>query len=138
MTDARHPLRFATLAHGRLGWREAGAANGAPALVLLHGIGSTSAGWRLQYGPLGERFRVLAWDAPGYGGSTPLPGDSPSPEAYAQALESARSEDQGREAGRTAQTLLGARVGRVHAPVLDPHVHTRERCHAVQHHHRVQ
>jgi pimeloyl-ACP methyl ester carboxylesterase len=66
-------------------YRESGRVD-APALVLLHGIGSTSAGWRLQYGPLGERFRVLAWDAPGYGGSTPLPGDSPSPEAYAQAL----------------------------------------------------
>jgi pimeloyl-ACP methyl ester carboxylesterase len=29
---------------------------------------------------------VLAWDAPGYGGSKPLPDESPSAEAYAQAL----------------------------------------------------
>jgi pimeloyl-ACP methyl ester carboxylesterase len=68
-----------------LTYRESGRAD-APALVLLHGIGSTSAGWRLQYGPLGEHFRVVGWDAPGYGGSRPLPGDSPAAEDYAQAL----------------------------------------------------
>jgi pimeloyl-ACP methyl ester carboxylesterase len=66
-------------------YRESGRPD-APALVLLHGIGSTSAGWRLQYGPLGERFRVVAWDAPGYGGSKPLPGEAPSTEDYARAL----------------------------------------------------
>lgn len=66
-------------------YRESGKPD-APALVLLHGIGSTSAGWRLQYGPLGEHFRVIAWDAPGYGGSKPLAGDAPSAEAYAHAL----------------------------------------------------
>ena len=66
-------------------YRESGR-NDAPALVLLHGIGSTSAGWRLQYGPLGERFRVIAWDAPGYGGSAPLAGEAPPVEAYARAL----------------------------------------------------
>ena len=47
---------------------------------------ATSAAWRLQYGPLGERFRVVAWDAPGYGGSKPLPDDSPGAEDYARAL----------------------------------------------------
>jgi pimeloyl-ACP methyl ester carboxylesterase len=67
-------------------YRESGRKD-APALVLLHGIGSTSAGWRLQYGPLGEQFRVIAWDAPGYGGSKPLPGEAPNAEAYARALE---------------------------------------------------
>jgi pimeloyl-ACP methyl ester carboxylesterase len=68
-----------------LSYRESGR-DDAPALVLLHGIGSTSAGWRLQYGPLGEHFRVIAWDAPGYGGSTPLAGVAPSVEDYAHAL----------------------------------------------------
>jgi pimeloyl-ACP methyl ester carboxylesterase len=66
-------------------YRESGAKD-APALVLLHGIGSTSAGWRLQYGPLGEHFRVIAWDAPGYGGSQPLAGEAPSAADYARAL----------------------------------------------------
>jgi pimeloyl-ACP methyl ester carboxylesterase len=68
-----------------ISYRESGAKD-APALVLLHGIGSTSSGWRLQYGPLGEHFRVIAWDAPGYGGSKPLAADAPSAEAYAHAL----------------------------------------------------
>jgi pimeloyl-ACP methyl ester carboxylesterase len=66
-------------------YRESGRGD-APPLVLLHGIGSTSAGWRLQYGPLGAHFRVIAWDAPGYGGSTPLPGEAPGAEDYARAL----------------------------------------------------
>ena len=66
-------------------YRESGRKD-APALVLLHGIGSTSAGWRLQYGPLGEHLRVIAWDAPGYGGSKPLPGEAPSVDDYARAL----------------------------------------------------
>lgn len=66
-------------------YRESGRQD-APALVLLHGIGSTSAAWRLQYGPLGAHFRVIAWDAPGYGGSKPLAGEAPGVEAYANAL----------------------------------------------------
>jgi pimeloyl-ACP methyl ester carboxylesterase len=68
-----------------IAYRESGRRD-APALVLLHGIGSTSAGWRLQYAPLGERFRVVAWDAPGYGESRPLPGETPSVDAYVEAL----------------------------------------------------
>lgn len=68
-----------------ISYRESGAKD-SPALVLLHGIGSTSAGWRLQYGPLGEHFRVVGWDAPGYGGSKPLAAEAPSAEAYAHAL----------------------------------------------------
>jgi len=68
-----------------ISYRESGK-NDLPALVLLHGIGSTSAGWRLQYGPLGEHFHVVAWDAPGYADSKPLAAESPSAEAYAHAL----------------------------------------------------
>lgn len=68
-----------------ISFRESGRKD-APALVLLHGIGSTSAGWRLQYEPLGRHCRVIAWDAPGYGGSKPLAGDAPSAAAYALAL----------------------------------------------------
>ena len=68
-----------------LAYRESGRKD-APALVLLHGIGSTSAAWRLQYAPLGERFRVIAWDAPGYGGSAPLPAHAPATADYAGAL----------------------------------------------------
>lgn len=68
-----------------ISYRESGRRE-APALVLLHGIGSTAAAWRLQYGPLGEAMRVVGWNAPGYGGSRPLPGEAPPAEAYARAL----------------------------------------------------
>lgn len=68
-----------------IAYRESGNA-AAPAVVLLHGIGSTSAGWRDQFGPLGERYRVIAWSAPGYHDSVPLPGESPAARDYAAAL----------------------------------------------------
>jgi len=68
-----------------IAYRESGS-SASPAVVLLHGIGSTSAGWRDQYGPLGERYRVLAWSAPGYHDSAPLAPESPSAQDYARAL----------------------------------------------------
>jgi pimeloyl-ACP methyl ester carboxylesterase len=68
-----------------IAYRESGKPE-SPSLVLLHGIGSTSAGWRDQFAPLGERFRVVAWSAPGYHESAPLAGESPPARAYAGAL----------------------------------------------------
>ena len=47
-------------------------AGSGPALVLLHGIGSAAASFRHQLEALSARFRVVAWDAPGYGASTPF------------------------------------------------------------------
>ena len=71
-------------ANGRaIAYREAGA--GTP-LVLLHGIGSGSASWAAQFDALAGRFRAVAWDAPGYGGSDPLPGETPPRTAYADAV----------------------------------------------------
>lgn len=65
------PLRQATLPGGdAIEYREAGP-TGAPAILLLHGTGSSSAGYRAQLAGLSDRFRVVAWNAPGYGGSTP-------------------------------------------------------------------
>lgn len=64
-------------------WREAGSG---PALVLLHGIGSGSQSWRAQISAFSADYRVIAWDAPGYGGSDPLPGDDPPAVNYAGAL----------------------------------------------------
>ena len=75
-----------TIAAGnrQFSFREAG--DGSP-LVLLHGIGSNSGSWQNQLAVLSGQFRVLAWDAPGYGESTPL--DMPQPDAqdYADALD---------------------------------------------------
>jgi len=66
-----------------VGVRETG--QGAP-LVLLHGIGSGSLSWAGQYGALGRRFRLLAWDMPGYGGTEPVAADAPCAADYADAL----------------------------------------------------
>lgn len=68
-----------------IAYRESGKPQ-SPALVLLHGIGSTSAVWRDQYAPLGERRRVVAWSAPGYQDSEPLRGESPAAADYAAAM----------------------------------------------------
>ena len=62
------------------------AAGDGPPLVLLHGIGSGSASWEAQLDALAARFRIVAWDAPGYGGSDPLPGDAPPCSAYGDAV----------------------------------------------------
>ncbi len=67
----------------RLAWREAGSG---PALVLLHGIGSGSQGWSHQYDAFADRYRVIGWDAPGYGGSGDLVGESPPTKDYADAM----------------------------------------------------
>ena len=71
-------------------YREAAAdqANGNEALplVLLHGIGSGAASWVQQFEVLGGARRVLAWDAPGYGASTPVASASPIAADYARVL----------------------------------------------------
>jgi 3-oxoadipate enol-lactonase len=42
-------------------------------LVFLHGIGGAARGWSNQLIAFGDRYRAVAWDMPGYGGSSPLP-----------------------------------------------------------------
>jgi pimeloyl-ACP methyl ester carboxylesterase len=54
----------------RVVYREAGTG---PPLVLLHGGLDDARGWRRQFEGLAEGLRVLAWDAPGCGGSSPVP-----------------------------------------------------------------
>jgi len=86
---ARFPARQIELANQRvLSHREAdgAAANDALPLVLLHGIGSGAASWVQQLEALGANRRVLAWDAPGYGISTPVAPESPVAADYASVL----------------------------------------------------
>lgn len=54
--------------------------------VLLHGIGSNAASFAPVVPHLPADWRVLAWDAPGYGGSAPLDKPWPGSGDYAQAL----------------------------------------------------
>jgi pimeloyl-ACP methyl ester carboxylesterase len=57
-----------------------------PPLVLLHGIGSAAVSWQAQFTGLGTQYRVIAWDAPGYGASSPLLQPAPVARDYAQRL----------------------------------------------------
>ncbi len=58
-----------------------------PALVLLHGIGSQAASFSTLLPHLDPALRVVAWNAPGYGKSTPLAQDWPVAADYSRALE---------------------------------------------------
>jgi pimeloyl-ACP methyl ester carboxylesterase len=77
-------LKTAGVANGRrLGYREDG--KGTP-VILLHGLGPGSQSWEHQFTGLRDQYRVIAWDMPGYGGSDPLPKESPAPIDYANDL----------------------------------------------------
>jgi pimeloyl-ACP methyl ester carboxylesterase len=78
----------------------------APALVLLHGIGSAGRSFDRQIAAFSPTYRVLAWDAPGYGGSTELPIDHPTASDYA--IELAKLLD---ERGIRRCHLLGHSLG---------------------------
>jgi len=56
---------------GRFGYEAAGDLN-LPPLVFLHGIGGAARAWRGQIEAFSDRYRAIAWDMPGYGGSVPL------------------------------------------------------------------
>lgn len=58
-----------------------------PVVVLLHGISSGAASWLPCASLLAAGARVIAWDAPGYGRSTPLPMPNPTARDYALRLE---------------------------------------------------
>lgn len=82
---SQHPIRLAKLGgNERVAFREAGSAKEVTH-VLLHGIGSASGSWvfQLQAAQMRSDVRVLAWDAPGYGQSTPLPSSHPDASEYA-------------------------------------------------------
>jgi pimeloyl-ACP methyl ester carboxylesterase len=66
--------------------RRAGQANGAT-VVLLHGIGSNAASYEPLIAALPAFCDVIAWNAPGYGGSQPVAAKQPSPADYADALQ---------------------------------------------------
>ena len=58
-----------------------------PTIVLLHGLGSSSQSWAFQFRALGEKYRLVAWDMPGYGASGGFVRDNPTAEHYAYALD---------------------------------------------------
>ncbi len=62
-----------------------GTRSGTP-LMLLHGIGSNAMSFASLIAQLSDRRDLIAWDAPGYGGSAPLTQAWPSADDYAGAL----------------------------------------------------
>ncbi|MGN7104775.1 alpha/beta fold hydrolase [Ralstonia holmesii] len=69
----------------RIGYRQWGERG--PAVVLLHGISSSAASWLPCAQVLSQSMRVLAWDAPGYGHSTPLEQATPCAADYSVRLQ---------------------------------------------------
>jgi len=56
-----------------LAWRESEPLEaGAPTLLFLHGLGGSRTAWEAQLKELGQQFRCVAWDMPGYGASLPI------------------------------------------------------------------
>jgi pimeloyl-ACP methyl ester carboxylesterase len=49
----------------RFSYMQAGRSD-APVVLLLHGVGANSMHWRPQLAGLSDRYRVIAWNAPGY------------------------------------------------------------------------
>ncbi|WP_369810121.1 alpha/beta fold hydrolase [Bradyrhizobium sediminis] len=88
---------------GRFGYEAAGDP-GKPPLVFLHGIGGAARAWRGQLNFFGDRYRAMAWDMPGYGGSAPLTAVSIA--ALADALA-----DFLRQVGATKPILVGHSIG---------------------------
>ena len=72
--ERRRAVPLAVTGEGRaagIAYRGAGDP-GAPPLVFLHGIGGAARQWVAQLEHFAGRFRAVAWDMPGYGGSAPL------------------------------------------------------------------
>lgn len=81
---ARFPMLEVGPAHQRIAYRSAG--KGLP-LLMLHGIGGGSGSWLPQLEMLARRFKVIAWDAPGYGNSSLIAGPTSIASDYADALD---------------------------------------------------
>jgi pimeloyl-ACP methyl ester carboxylesterase len=69
----------------RFSYMESGRSDAA-SLLLLHGIGANSLHWRFQFANLADRFRLIAWNAPGYFLTDNLRPETPSARDYADAL----------------------------------------------------
>lgn len=64
------PVKYLSIDNRRLAYREAGSG---PPIIFLHGLGGNSATWQPQFDAFSDRYRLVAWDMPGFGNSGPMP-----------------------------------------------------------------
>lgn len=110
MTDAK-TISAAGLS---IAYREAG--EGMP-LLLLHGIGAAAESFAPQLESLARDFRVIAWDAPGYGGSDLHAKSRPTPADYADiaaAFLDALGIERAHVLGHSLGALIAASLARRH------------------------
>jgi pimeloyl-ACP methyl ester carboxylesterase len=72
-------VRTLHASHGNIVYSDQGSG---PPIVLLHGMNGSYQSWPFQFDALSDSFRIIAWDAPGFGGSDPCAGTM---QAYAGA-----------------------------------------------------
>ncbi|MGB7195154.1 MAG: alpha/beta fold hydrolase [Collimonas pratensis] len=84
--NARFAERSVDVGGSAVSYRSCGAEAAEKTVVLLHGIGSGAASWLHCALALESDARVIAWNAPGYGASSPLPMAHPSAADYAGRL----------------------------------------------------
>ncbi|MGH6889293.1 MAG: alpha/beta fold hydrolase [Rhizomicrobium sp.] len=95
------------------------AGTGEEMLVLLHGIGGCAKVWQPQLDAFADRYTVVAWNMPGYGGSSPLPkltfpALAEALEALLDTLPSGRVHLVGHSmGGMVAQEFVRHRAGRI-------------------------
>ncbi len=68
---------------GTISYRERGSG---PVLLFVHGLGGGSRAWETQFATLSHRYRVIGWDAPGYGDSTPFDAETPRVADYVETI----------------------------------------------------
>jgi len=108
-------LRTVGIGDGRrVSYREAG--KGTP-VVILHGLGGRSESWAPQYEGLANRWRVIGWDAPGYGESSEMPEYEPLIGDYVKIVRrfvDALGLDRFHLVGHSVGTVLAACLHRRH------------------------
>lgn len=109
---------FVDHAQGGMSWRERPGAG--PVLVALHGIGSEAASFD-ALADLLPGWRVIAWNAPGYGAAAALGMDWPLAEDYAAAL-AALTEGLGLERFHLLGHSLGTLIASSYATLQPRHV----------------
>lgn len=88
LLDGHFQERSVNIDGGTVSYRSCGSyADSGCCVVMLHGIGSGAASWLQCALALQHDALVIAWNAPGYGNSTPLPMTHPVAADYALRLQ---------------------------------------------------